>query len=210
MAIIGSTLKQPREITLLDLDYSDAIGTRTASSITPTVEVPSGMTLERTLVSGKVVQLQISGGTDETVYRWTVLADIVIGGSLMRVEDEFHVLVQEVAADTTGLANIAALPAGSTATPQLIFKRAADARAVVIDCAGLLRKFELITGITSVTADPGLTVGASAVLRGQYLEVTLSGGTVANGTPYTDYVLRASLTSTRGAVQMQATVRVYA
>ncbi len=207
MAIIGSTLKQPREILLLDLDYSDAIGTRTASSVTPTVEVPSGMTLERTLVSGKVVQLQLSGGTDETVYRWTVLTDIVIGGSTMRLEDEFHVLVQEVNVDTSNLADVAATLA--TINTARIERRVGDARAYVIDCSALLRKFELLTGVTSVTA-PGLTVGASALLRGTFLEVTLSGGTVTAGQPYTDYDFKAVLTSTRGAVQVSVTVRTYA
>ena len=208
MAIIGSLIKQPREIPAVDIDYALVIGTRTADSVTPTIEPPAGMTLASSQVDGSVLQLFLNGGTDGQVYRWTVLTDIVISGRTLRVEDEFHVLVEEVSVDTTDLAVVMASPAGGSAAR--ITRGVGDDRSYVVDCAPLLRKHEMLTGITSITPDAGLTAGAGTLLRGRFLEVPLSGGTVSVGAPYTDYGLKASLTSTRGAVQMSLTVRVYA
>lgn len=95
MAVIGSITKQPREILPIDLDYSKVIGTRIVDSITPTIEVPAGMTLSSSQVSGNVLQLYVASGTTGTAYTWTVLTDIVIGGRTSRLEDEFTVLVEE-------------------------------------------------------------------------------------------------------------------
>jgi hypothetical protein len=95
MAIIGAITKQPREILPIDLDYGDFIGSRTADSITPSIEVPTGMTLSSQQVAGQVLQIYIAGGTTGTAYKWTVLTDIMIGGHLCRLEDEFNVLVEE-------------------------------------------------------------------------------------------------------------------
>ncbi len=95
MALIGTVLKQPREILPVDISYAKAIGARTYSSITPSVEVPAGMTLSATVVSGTTVQLVIAGGTSGQTYKWTLLSDVVMGGVTSRLEDEFIVLVEE-------------------------------------------------------------------------------------------------------------------
>lgn len=97
MGIIGSFDKQPREILPLDISYADVLGGRTASSIVATVEVPAGMTLVSQQVAGSTLQLYVSGGTTANSYRWTVLTDITIVGRVTRVEDEFDVVVLEVA-----------------------------------------------------------------------------------------------------------------
>jgi hypothetical protein len=96
MALIGSFTKQPREKLPVDIDYTSVIAGRTVSSMTPTVETPSGMTLTSSAVSGETIQLYLSGGTDGVTYTWTVLMDIVIGGKTTTVEDEFTVTVEEV------------------------------------------------------------------------------------------------------------------
>jgi hypothetical protein len=96
MALIGSFEKQPREVLPVDVSYADVIGDRTASSIVPTVEVPTGMTKVSEQMDGSVLQLYVSGGTTGNSYRWTVLTDITIAGNVTRVEDEFDVVVLEV------------------------------------------------------------------------------------------------------------------
>jgi hypothetical protein len=96
MALLGSFKKQPREILPVDISYSAVIGSRTITSITPTIETPSGMTLVSSNLTGHVVQLYLSGGTDGVTYRWTLLTDIVIGGATTRVEDEFDVTIEVV------------------------------------------------------------------------------------------------------------------
>lgn len=98
---LGSMPKQPGEKLPVDIDYSRVIGCEvTASSIALTVTAPSGMALDATTTSAadKRGQLWISGGTDGNSYSWTVVADIVIGGRTVRVEDEFLVEVAEVTA----------------------------------------------------------------------------------------------------------------
>lgn len=96
MALIGSMTKQPGEILPVDISYASVIGVRTASSITPTVTVPVGMTAVSQVLSGQVLQIYLSGGTNAQSYRWTVVTDIVIGGATTRVEDEFDVVVEDV------------------------------------------------------------------------------------------------------------------
>jgi hypothetical protein len=83
-----------------------------------------------------------------------------------------------------------------------------DERVYLIDCAALLRPFELLTGITSLTPGSGLTATGQALRQGRYLEVTLA-GTADVGPPYTDRTLRAVFTSTRGTVRGAITLRVY-
>lgn len=97
MALIGTLIKQPREILPVDISYAATIGARAPSSITPTVETPPGMTTISiaTDLPSKTVQLYIGGGTAGQTFKYTVLTDIVIGGSTSRVEDEFLVVVEE-------------------------------------------------------------------------------------------------------------------
>lgn len=214
MAVIGSFSKQPRETIPVDVDYSDVIGSgRTASLIAPTIEAPAGMTLVSSIVSGTTAQLYITGGTAGASYCWTLLTDLTIGGKVTRVEDEFHVTVQDVTSDTRDLtgdayeADAEATAPGSAAP--VLPKRAGDARPYVIDFRPLLRRGEVLASVTGITADAGLTVGVSSVINGQFLEVLLSGGTVPDTQPSKDYVVRAMLATSRGAVQANLTMRVF-
>lgn len=95
MAIIGSLTKQPREIIDVEISYAKVLGDRVASSITPSVEVPAGMLMDAQTVGADSVRLYVRGGTSGQSYTWTVLTDLVVGGRLIRVEDEFVVLVEE-------------------------------------------------------------------------------------------------------------------
>lgn len=96
MALLGKVQKQPREILAADISYSKVVGIRHLQSLTPAVEVPAGMALEGTVVSGNILQIRFSGGTTANTYRWVVLTDLVIDGQTIRVEDEFDVVVLEV------------------------------------------------------------------------------------------------------------------
>jgi hypothetical protein len=95
MPLLGAKTKQPREELPVDIDYTDVIAGRPYTSITPTVEVPVGMTKVSAEVSGTVLQIYLAGGTDGQHYHWTVLTEIVIGGKTTKVEDEFDVVVEE-------------------------------------------------------------------------------------------------------------------
>ena len=57
--------------------------------------------------------------------------------------------------------------------------------------------------------DAGLTLGSSSLLQGRFIEITVSGGTVPDGSPHKDYTVRVTATTTRGTVQAEVTVRVY-
>lgn len=96
MSLIGSFPKQPIEELPFDVSYASVIGGRTATSITPTVTVPTGMTQMSAIVSGQVLQIYVAGGTTANSYRWVVTTAIVIGGLTTRVQDEIDVVVLEV------------------------------------------------------------------------------------------------------------------
>ena len=96
MALLGSFTKQPAEQLPVDISYADVIGARTASSIVPTVTVPSGMTSISSVVTGSVLQIYLGTGTTGQTYRWVVRTSITIGGLVTIVEDEFDVVVLEV------------------------------------------------------------------------------------------------------------------
>ena len=96
MSLIGSAPKQPIEILPFDISYAAVIGSRTASSITPTITVPAGMTQTSAIVSGTNLQIYVSGGTHLTGYRWVITTAIVIGGITTRVQDEYDWVINEI------------------------------------------------------------------------------------------------------------------
>ena len=96
MALMGSFTKQPGETLPVDIDYTAVIAGRTVSTLTPTITVPSGLTMVSNQVSGNVLQIYLSGGTAGASYKWTISTAIVIGGRTTIVEDEFITLVEEV------------------------------------------------------------------------------------------------------------------
>ena len=96
MSLIGSFTKQPIEELPFDISYASVIGGRTATSITPTVTVPAGMTKPAELLSGQTLQIYAAGGATANSYRWVVTTAIVIGGLTTRVQDEIDIVVLEV------------------------------------------------------------------------------------------------------------------
>jgi hypothetical protein len=96
MALLGTITKQPREILDFDVDYSTVLGSRTSTLTTATSEVaPAGLNLTSTTVYApqKKVKVVISGGTDATTYKVTVLTNTDDG---LKYEDEITVIVEEV------------------------------------------------------------------------------------------------------------------
>lgn len=207
MAFIGTIEKQPGEKFAVDLDYSTWLGTRAADSITPSVTVPSGMTMDYASATADTVQVGIAGGTSGQAYRWTVQTTIVIGGRANVLEDEFTVSVVEYTVDTTKIADAVATAAAADAP--MIVKRTADARKYTIDVGPLLRPQEQVTAISSIVADADLSATAGSVYSGRYVDATISGGTVPNGQPYKDFTARVTVTTTSGALQVNVTFRVY-
>lgn len=95
MAILGTVNKQPREILDFDIDYTTVLAGRSSALTTATSEVtPAGLTLTSTVVyaSEKKTKVVISGGTDLTSYKVTVLTNTDDG---LKYEDEVTVLVEE-------------------------------------------------------------------------------------------------------------------
>lgn len=95
MASLGNFTKQPRERLPVDISFGTFIGTRTATSITPAIEVPSGLTVEQNGVNNNVLQLFISSGTSGVIYKVVILTTIVISAQSHIIEDYFNVLVEE-------------------------------------------------------------------------------------------------------------------
>lgn len=207
MAIIASKTKQPWEALRISIDYSAEIGPLMLDSLTADVAVPDGMTLLGQTSDGSKLQIYIGGGTDGQVYHWRIRTTIAAGGAeIARVEDEVVVLVEDVVGSVGGVDGAFAV-AGATAAR--IEQTDGESRAYLIDCRPLLRQYELLTAITTLTPATGLTATGAALRQGQYLEVTLA-GTADAGPTYTDRVLRVLFASTAGSVRAAITLRVYA
>ena len=96
MALLGSFTKQPGEQLPVDISYATVIGSRTASSITFVLTVPTGMTSIYAVVTGQILQIYVATGATGQSYRWTIKTSITIGGLVTIVEDEFDCVVLEV------------------------------------------------------------------------------------------------------------------
>lgn len=94
MAIIGTFTKQPGEILPFKISYVDVLAGRTATSITPVMTLPTGLTSPAEVLSGSVYQGFVAGGTHGVDYIVTVVTDILIAGNVTRVEDEVRVKVR--------------------------------------------------------------------------------------------------------------------
>lgn len=94
MALLSSFTKQPREILDFDIDYSTVLAGRTDTISSKTVEVsPSGLTIVSSTLTGNIIKVVVSSGTDSMIYKVTVLATTTAG---LVYEDEVNVLVEEV------------------------------------------------------------------------------------------------------------------
>ena len=93
MSLLGKITKQAREVIDFDINYSTTVTSRGTSISSQVVEVlPVGLTVfaERT---DNIVKVIISGGTNNTLYKVTVLA--TASDSLV-YEDEVNVLVENI------------------------------------------------------------------------------------------------------------------
>lgn len=94
MALIGSFIKQPREVLDFDIDYSAVLAGRTDTITGVTLEVaPSGLTLGSAVVTGNIMKAKVSAGSTTVNYKVTALATSSAG---LIYEDEVNVLVEEV------------------------------------------------------------------------------------------------------------------
>lgn len=209
MAILDTTTKQPWEAKRLTIDYKAEIGDATQVTLTSDIAIPAGMTLVSQATSGSVLQLYVSGGTDGQVYSWRVRTTLSTpAGELARCEDEFLVLVEEVTVDPVGLADVEA--SAGDKPPATMSAYVGGPRTIIIDCAKLLMKHELLTSVTSVTAEVGLTATDPSLMNGRFLQVTITPDALASGVSSTVLSLRASCASTRGTVLVAIAVKVYA
>lgn len=95
MALLGSMVKQPREVLDFDVDYTAPLTARSDTVVDKLVEAsPAGLTIESSTISGgNKIKVVVSGGTDPTTYKVTVLATTSAG---LVFEDEVNIVVEEV------------------------------------------------------------------------------------------------------------------
>lgn len=91
---------------------------------------------------------------------------------------------------------------------ELAQKRASEERPFSIDCTDLLREYELIVKVLSVSAN-GLTTGAAQTRTGTDLEVILGGGSVPSNLPSKDFKVLVTAQTTQGTLAVSFGVRVY-
>lgn len=104
--------------------------------------------------------------------------------------------------------DVIARPAGQA--PASINKRPADARAYLVDCAQLLRKWELMVRARPATPpSDGLVCRARPLAGGTVLEVHLAGGPAPVGVRPLDVPLRLAVVTTQGQMELALTVRMH-
>lgn len=97
MPLIGTLRKQPSEIVPLSISYAPVLAGQASGGISASISAaPAGLELTQQAVLGPVFQVLVGGGTSGQDYLVTVLAEIVVGGTTVRVEDEVRVKVQAV------------------------------------------------------------------------------------------------------------------
>lgn len=93
MAVLASFTKQPREVVDFDIDYTTTLAGRSATISTRTVEVaPAGLTIVSSTITGNLIKVVVSAGTDAITYKVTVLATTSAG---LTYEDEVNISVAE-------------------------------------------------------------------------------------------------------------------
>ena len=104
--------------------------------------------------------------------------------------------------------DVVARPVGQA--PASINKRQADARAYLVDCAPLLRKWELMVRARPATPpSDGLVCRARPLAGGTVLEVHLAGGPAPVGVRPLDVPLRLAVVTTQGQIEVALTVRMH-
>lgn len=91
--ILGKFAKQPSEVLDYDVDFSDWFSNRTDTPASYTVTVETGITKVADNRTGNVVKVILSGGTNGTKYKVTVL--LTTSAGLVK-EADFTVTVKAV------------------------------------------------------------------------------------------------------------------
>jgi hypothetical protein len=93
MSLLGRFTKQPAEVLDYDVDFTDFFEGRTDTPASFSVVAEPGITVIGSSRSGNVVKVLLSGGTDGTAYKVTVLLTTTTG--VVR-EADFQVTVKAV------------------------------------------------------------------------------------------------------------------
>lgn len=108
---------------------------------------------------------------------------------------------------TVHIADIVARPAGQA--PIIIVKRPGESRAYLVDCAPLLRKWELMARARTAAPPPeGLVCRARPLAGGTVLEIHLAGGPAAGAPRGRDLPLRLAVVTSQGQIEVALTVRM--
>lgn len=94
MALLGTIPKQPREIIDFDISYASFLVGRTDSLASIVTEVTGvGLGVLYSAITGNLVKVVLTGGTDGQSYKVTVITTTTAG---LVLEDEVTVLVEEI------------------------------------------------------------------------------------------------------------------
>lgn len=92
MAILAKWPKQPSEVQDYDISFVEWLAAFPDTAISHTAESDTGITLDSSVLSGGIVKVWMSGGTDGTAYK--VTATIVTAGGRTK-QDEIVIRVRE-------------------------------------------------------------------------------------------------------------------
>ena len=83
--------KQPSESRLYDIDFSPLLATSDViNAVTSVTESPSGLTIGGASIASPLIQFRISGGTDEILYKITVIVTTT-GGDILETDVRLRV-----------------------------------------------------------------------------------------------------------------------
>jgi hypothetical protein len=91
--LLGKFIKQPNEILDYDVDFSEWFENRTDAPASHTSSAETGLTIVSSQLSGNVVKVICSGGTDGGAYKVTVRLTTTAG---LVKEVDFQVKIKEV------------------------------------------------------------------------------------------------------------------
>jgi hypothetical protein len=91
--LLGKFIKQPGEILDYDVDFSEWFENRTDTPASHTATAETGITIVSSQLSGSVVKVILSGGTDGEAYKVTVR--LTTSAGLVK-EVDFQVKLKEV------------------------------------------------------------------------------------------------------------------
>ena len=94
--------------------------------------------------------------------------------------------------------------------PATLNKRVGDSRAYYVDCAPLLKRWELMARARHIGEAPGgLTCRVRPMLGGTVLEVYLAGGPTPEGRRPVPVPLAIAIVTTQGSIELALSVMTY-